>query len=397
VARVLWPAPTHVRIGSKRGRGRGHTASYVIVPSAARPKLLIPSRPRKIAAGAMRNFKTAADSRDRMQAGALSLAARLGLHSLLPHRVIIDAHSEPALTSIDAHLSEVLERPLYVSLYIGPPRAVRKPVLQVLDPRGNTFAFAKLGIDAFTNDLVTAEARAVTELSTNTWNCLSVPTVLYAGVWRDHQLLVQSAVPRGPRANVADGLLSSAMSELASFPESTSAALARSSYWHRLTGRIGRLPESSIATVLARSQKTITETAGDTVLDFGASHGDWAPWNMTIVEDRVMVWDWEKFEHDVPVGFDAVHFDVQGAVVMGDATPFDAFRSALIHPSRQLSNACRSVAPELLIWLYAVDIATRYVLDGEEVAGRTKMSEIGSWLAPVLQIGAQHTTLALRR
>ena len=47
---------------------------------------------------------------------------------------------------------------------------------------------------------------------------------------------------------------------------------------------------------------------------------------MAVSGDRLCVWDWEKFTLDVPVGWDAVHYSVQGDVVLNGTDPVTAFR-----------------------------------------------------------------------
>ena len=39
----------------------------------------------------------------------------------------------------------------------------------------------------------------------------------------------------------------------------------------------------------------------------GASHGDWSPQNLSVVQGGVAAWDWERFAEDRPLGFDAAH------------------------------------------------------------------------------------------
>jgi hypothetical protein len=50
---------------------------------------------------------------------------------------------------------------------------------------------------------------------------------------------------------------------------------------------------------------------GGEEVDFGAWHGDWTPWNMAWHRGRVQLWDWERFDPDVPVGFDLLHYRLQ--------------------------------------------------------------------------------------
>jgi hypothetical protein len=336
-----------------------------------------------VAAGALRNFKTAATRKEQLRLNALALGLRLGAHDLLPDHVIVREAVEPA-GGIDAYLGQVLGRPVHVSLYISPARAVRKPVLQVLDERGATIGFAKVGVDAFTAGLVRAEAAAVRRAGAATRR-LRVPDVLHAGAWNGHEVLVQSALPRGSAVTATTPEVGDAAREVAHIDGGpAAAALAASSYWRRLSDRVAALPAGAIPDRLRAALKEIEQVHGATTLTFGASHGDFAPWNMTLLDGYVLVWDWEKFESDVPVGFDTVHCQVQGDVVLGGSSPVAAFAAGAQQAQSLLAPVGNRGAAGLVVWLYAVDIATRYLIDREEEAGRTRMTTLADWLPDVL-------------
>lgn len=389
VVRLLWPSPARVIVTGRRGARRAGPLAhrrFVAVPSARSPKLLVPRRPRRVAAGAVRNFKTAATARQRAQIGALSLGFRFGGQDWLPdHVVISSSHGEPE--GIDSHLRDVLGDHVHVSLYIGPARAVRKPVLQVLDDRGNTLAFAKLGVDEFTTDLVRAEATAVRRFVSYPTRVLRVPDVLHDGTWNGHALLVQSALPRGDSVTSATKTVAEAAWELAHLGGVTRSNLVSSTYWARLTQRVHDLAASSVSDRLARALAEIIEVHAHTSVEFGCSHGDYAPWNMTALAGRVLVWDWEKFEHDTPLGFDMIHCDVQGAVVVAATAPTAAFASARERAEELIGQVGNTSVAELVVWLYTVDIATRYLTDREPTDG-LQLSNLPNWLPDALDCSA---------
>lgn len=360
-------------------------STYVVVPSASRPKLLVPTRPRRVTAAAIRNFKTASSARERALIGALAASARIGLVDLLPDRLrVVPGGSDPP-AGIDGHLSVVLGRQVWVSLYVSRARAVRKPLLQVIDAAGRTCAFAKLGVDPFTRALVRAEGEAVRILSLHEWDTLRMPTVLHAGRWHGHELLVQGAFSRGvaPRENSPE--LRRAMREVACVHGIVSAPLGISSYWEHVLGRIAALPGGEYQPLILRLAAAIERIGGRTDLAFGSSHGDWAPWNMTTTGGQLLAWDWEKFETDVPVGFDAVHFSIQGAVVLSGTAPAAAFAAALRNAEQLLAGlSSRSDAGELVVLLYGLHIALRYIEDGELSAGAGRMSRLATWLPDLL-------------
>lgn len=119
-------------------------------------------------------------------------------------------------------------------------------------------------------------------------------------------------------------------------------------------------------------------------LAFGAWHGDWTPWNMASTGQGLLVWDWERFTRDVPVGFDALHYWLQTEVVPARGEP------------RAAAAGCIDRAPELLApfgtgqaearltaILYLADLATRYLTDRQDKAG-AKLGQAGAWLIPAI-------------
>ena len=322
--------------------------------------------------------KTTQSRRTKALATALAAAARIGLVDALPGRFSIGYGAGEAPAGIDAHLAEVLGRPVTVALYISPARAVRKPLLLVMDGRGQTFAFAKLGISDFTRELVRHEADTVRRLNAQQRRYLQVPRVLHSGSWGSHELLVQSALPGGAMPRSGTPVFRQALQELSAVGDVSVRPLASAPYWFDLHGKVDALPASQWRTLLDRLHRAIGPDA-ERHYRFGSSHGDWSPWNTTEADGRILAWDWEKFEDGVPVGLDAVHFDIQSAVVFGGGSPADAFADAL-RRAPQIVDADDDRQARATVLIYALHIAVRYVEDNEVDAGEGKMSRLGTWL-----------------
>jgi Phosphotransferase enzyme family len=379
--RTLWPAPAHIsRIPRFAARDRSAT-EFVVVPSLRSPKLVLPRRPRKVTGAALGNYKASASGGARLRLRAIALGARLGATVLLPDRIRIEPG--PASDTLADHLRETLGKDFHIALYIGPQRAVQKPVLQLLDRAGETFAFVKVGTNALTRVLVGNEAEALRYLTAAPLNHLRVPRPMYDGQWNGHRVLVQEALHPAGRA-VNPDRLARAMVELAASKGTTSSRLGDSPYLAELRRRIAAEPRDELTEGLASRLQSLVEHRGNETLEFGSWHGDFAPWNMATTPDSVLVWDWEQYESGVPVGFDAVHYRVQTGVVMEGRTVAEAFEVALGGATELLApfgvNAARS---RLTVALYAVEIATRYVHDGELESG-TVMGRMDRWLTPVL-------------
>jgi hypothetical protein len=357
-----------------------------VLPSAARPKLIVPSGPARVSAAALRNYNTGAGRREQLMISAAATALRAGLGRLAPDVLLVPHGQEPnAATDVRSHLSAELGFPVDVALYIGPARAVRKPLLQVLDSRGHTVAFAKLGVDDFTRALVLHEAAALAEVHRCSPRWVLPPPVLHHGSWRGHELLVLGALHRGAAVPADDPVLARAADEVARLKSVQSGPLTGSSYWRRLVARQDALPTSRFTPMLRASMVRLGEGAPGTVT-FGSWHGDWAPWNLTVSDGQVRAWDWEKFQGDVPIGFDTIHYSVHGMSALTQRTPLQAFHLTLDRASRLLHPHHIDPRSALVVfWLYVLELATRYLEDGEGAAGTTAMSRLADWLEPMLE------------
>jgi hypothetical protein len=377
------------------GAGAGEPARpYIVVPGRRKPRVLIPAADRKVAAAALQRYARPAARAARLKRDAAVWALRLGLdRMLLPHRVKVGGAE-----GIDDHLAAVLGHDVHLSIHIGPARANRKPVLQILDGDANTVAFAKLGVNALTRELVDAETNATRRLSeTCDLKLLRVPRLVHAGQWNGHNLMVTSALPSWEApADLGPARRTAAMRELADACGTARFPLGESDYAARLRSRLKAL------TAQGEPDADTLYTAGGTLLDryaaleltFGAWHGDWSPWNTRETESTVYLWDLERFETGVPYGFDAVHYRLQDDIVTEGADPTSAVLALVADAPQML--APMGVGPseaEPTVLLYLVDLAARYMGDQAERAGAA-LGALGRWLLPTLlrHIARQRTT-----
>jgi hypothetical protein len=374
---LLYPRPCST--GDATGE---HIVEYLVVPDARRPRLLVPSASRKVAVAAVRRYAEPQSRGGRLKRDAVVAAIRTGASGLLLRdRVKITG---PAAASIDGYLRAALGRELAISIHIGPARANRKPVLQLIDPEGDTFGFGKLGTGPLTQRLVRAETNALTVLNDSGLTKLTVPRVLHAGQWNGLQVLIQSALPVWlPRAPLAPRRLANAMLDIAGSCGYTNGTLAGSRYWAELRTRLAHVGDRAEGAQLGTAAEVLVRQAGDGHFRYGAWHGDWAPWNMANLADALLVWDWERFAQHVPVGFDAIHHELQRRIQAStDAT---AAVEMTVRKAGELLQPF-AVAPEvreLTALLYLVDLAVRYLTDRQAEAG-ARLGVLGTWLLPVL-------------
>ena len=289
-----------------RGGGEG----LVVVPSANRPRLLLPST-RRAAVASLRNHSALRSPSVHTARTALAAALGLGLpQAVFRDRLVFGSGGERVSPPLVEHLRSVLGVPaLDVAVAVGPPAPNRKPALQLLTPSGDAVGFAKVGWNGFTRDLVANEASTMASLPLDGLRTVSTPRVLHHGSWRGLELFVTSALPLGARRFHGSAPPIRAAAELAAAHGTSVGGFATSSYWTEL--RAERASGDRVAEDLGPALDGIERRFGTMELTYGAWHGDWAPWNLAVEGGRLWVIDWEHARRGVPVGLDAVHFRFQ--------------------------------------------------------------------------------------
>jgi hypothetical protein len=372
------------------GSGATVDTEYLVVPHARRPRLLVPAHDRRIAATAVRRYSEPQSRMARLKRGATVAALRSGVWGALQRdRRRVTTAPGPG-GGIDAYLRDALSADLHVSVHIGPSGATRKPVLQLFGPDESTLGYAKVGATTLTRALVRAEARALVALGHANLRLLRVPQVLHTGQWLDHEVLVTSPLPVWlPRPTFSEPRLASAMREVATSFGVRRATLGDSMYWQRLITRLNVLSQTPEGPALTQAAERIAAKAGRIPLSFGAWHGDWAPWNMAMVADTILVWDWERFATGVPIGFDALHFRLQRSIAAasrGESDVAGVAVGALLDDAAELLLPLGVVgadAVEVIALLYLIDLAVRYLTDRQQEAGG-RLGALATWVLPAL-------------
>jgi hypothetical protein len=322
---------------------------------------------------------------------------RLGVSGLLraragaafPDRIIVTERAG----SLRGYLGDVFGEPVDFSLGLGTARANRKPVLQVFDARGRSFAFVKIGGTAVTEALVRAEAASLQRLAeAELPRELEVPRLLHLGIWEGASVvamtaLVTSFLQRPHRQ--FDVPLDEMRRFHAVFGEG-SRPLTESPLWHKMVMVQESLASSRIRERLREALEHLSRAAEDRPLPLGASHGDWTPWNMGRRQGRLQLWDWERFETGVPLGLDRCHYGVN-AVTRRDGLDIDTVLQGL-----ELAGVTADARAEdhLAAAVYLAAITCRYLVGAESdlghtIAGRSlvMLETLCHWLG--LQSGAR--------
>jgi hypothetical protein len=364
VVRALWP------------QGGGPTRRLRVLPSADHPRLLIPERPRRAAAalsGALRERGTRAA---RLRTGMLRFGFATGTAGIGP-----GAWTNVG-SGIEAYLEAALGRPVVVAVHLGPPRANRKPVLAVALEDGSLLGFAKLGVDPLSDCLVRNETAALTELADASLSTVQVPRVLHVGSYGGHPILVQSALPVASARPATTEPVVHAQVEVARAFGVRQVPLAGSSYLATIRTRTANLRERGTAVMTLIDRLSAADGASDVA--FGCWHGDWRSVNVAVTDAHTLVWDWERFARDVPVGFDVLH------QTLADANERRLEPDQI--PPLLLNQAAKLLAPfdidasraPLIAQLYLLELAVRYLTDDQASAG-ARLGHVDQWLLPFLE------------
>lgn len=382
---VAWLWPGHALFPADQvGGGR---RAYVALPSSSRPTILVPSGPRPVAATVLRSFKPSAPYRTRALLVAGSYGVRAGALNLSSSRLQLRRVTTPAPEDIEEHLRRVLGREVVVAPYTSPPRANRKPVLHVLTPQGRTVGFAKVAWNDLTDRLVRAEAHALDRLARADLGRVSMPELIDLGLYRDHPVLVQSAVTGTPWRRPRRPELVTAMKELAAVAGQQEEDLATGTFVRALHSRLEAERGEPSGRRLSELLDQLREAAGGRSVAVGAWHGDWAPWNMATTARGVALWDWERFSHGVPLGFDALHYRLQSDLVPRHQQPELAARRLLRDAPSTLDEFGVEGSSALLVaLLYLLEIGTRLVEDRQAEAGGRR-GRVEEWLLPAIADG----------
>jgi hypothetical protein len=380
----LWPG---AQPRARAARSPAGATKLMVLPSAAKPRLLVTgAHPRAGASAVLRHGDASALSA-RLQRRILALALRAHVGpQVFPAGFWLDRAAGPTITD---RLAEIVNEPVAVTLALTPRRANRKPVLHLLDLRGRTLAFVKVGINPLTRALVRGERDALRQLANLPLKSMRLPEVIYTGEWHDLELLVLSALPTWEGRPPSAGLVGEAMRELAAAGEQPSGPpvanyagiLAQRA--HEIEPRTPR-EDHAVLAQLRHVAELLAPHEVTSELALGPWHGDWTPWNCRQLGPQLLVWDWERYAANVPAGFDALHFALNQAVV-GDHVPH-----------RKAAQDCLVRAPEILApWgmsrevaqtvaaLYLIELGLRYIVDEQRTEGGFG-GDVAAWIAPAL-------------
>lgn len=340
------------------------------LPSGSDPRVVLPARGGRATGGMLRSQYAGGGSLRRFKVVALSALVTTGAARLIPSwRASLDASgSSPALRD---WMGRTLGQPYAVGIVLlGPPRANRKPVVMILDARRHLLAVAKIGCNDVTRPLVRHEAAALDEVASALAERVHTPRLLGTSRVGQTEVMMMAPLPavdtsRGvPRGTLVE--IVGRISDVAGPGAPLSDTLV-----HERMSPLGE----AIPRIQARTAR----------IPVGAVHGDLHPGNLgTAADGRPVLWDWERWSHGVPRGFDLLHHDLQSWITVDGIAPRDAARRLVASAPGILAplGVSDDYAPDVARD-YLVRIAARYIADAQDRAG-SPLGAVEEWLFPAV-------------
>jgi len=356
-AHVVWPDARELQV-TRSTKAPAGSRDWVVLPSVATPRWLLPAD----APATARALVGQEPTRTRQVAATLvARAHRAGLVHRVPVRRLRVDH--PGDDSLEATLRRMLRTEVDVAIRLGSWRHARSVVVRLFASDGTTLAFGKLGVDDLGRTSVREEARALARVAQLDLTQVVHSEVVGREVWRGLEVLLVTPLLLG-RGDDDDGLPVAAMRELAGAAGSRVGPLSDSAWWTGLSERVVEVADPSVREELGSHVDHLRWVASGTAVPLGPSHGDWTPWNMAWKGGRVLLWDWEHFAEDVPVGFDHSHFLAQQLRVSSGTGPdVEATWLELAHVALQQHIGLDHAARDLVLAAYLLEVNLRYVLD----------------------------------
>lgn len=346
---------------------------YLALPSVARARALIdardPATTRRVFAGMSPVHGPRPDA-----AGlAVGLLARAR-----PRRVRLDVLG--GADSVEGHVAGRLGEPeLGFGWRFGPPRPNRKPVGTLVDAHGEVRAFVKLGPSPLTRALVEAESATLARLGPHV-GPVELPRILDTGHWREVSVLVSGAIRHTGRPALATARAEAELA-VATALGTRRTTLGESEFWAGLRASVASTATDARWAALRTGVARIGDRFGGRRVTLGSWHGDWTAHNIVGTGGGVAAWDWERFAHGVPAGFDPLHHRLTETLESGP-DPQDLV-TGLIAQARELlahfTGAGLVDDPALTTVLYLLTLADRYRIDRQDET-RSVAASFSTWL-----------------
>jgi hypothetical protein len=353
----LWPgADLSVRrAGPMRGR------SWLVLPSLARPILLVPPTSR----GAATALQPTGTGRGEVVMRAIAALQRRGLLRLLPlSRLVLTG--TPGAGGAESVLADALGEVDDLVVRLGRRRFNRALVLLPFDGAGRLVGVVKVARGESARRVLRQEHDTLVKANERDVPGLHVPAPLAFVETGELAYFAMSPLTSDevsrPRPVPVRQMLA-----LADLGHGPSRPLRATPAVERLRRRVAALEDPAQQAWTGTALDALLEQLGDVEVPQGAWHGDWVPWNMAREGDDVLLWDWEHFDLEALRSWDHLHYLAQDLRTRAGTTP--AAEDAWLAEAQQaLADDWDLDEPQrrAVLRAYLIEVNLRYLHDRQE-------------------------------
>jgi hypothetical protein len=298
--------------------GFASVSHFAIVPGVEDARWFLPLDNGNVAAEAFGWLYSPYRLGARLKYGAVRTAARAGLPFWFRDHVYVAQRTAPPL---ETKLEDVLHSRIRLGLFAGSP-GLQKPTFVVLDNEGNALAFAKVADKESARALLERETRALLHLAGTPSQQFLAPKLLFEGVVDERYVTLQTPLKgRSGPARLSDGHQRFLDCLLGTQERSAGST----EFMRSLAERVESLESPQDQSFLGRSLARLRPALDSLLVRTTIVHGDFAPWNLRSLEERISAFDWERsslegiplidsLQHQLQVGFLLNNWNVSQAL-----------------------------------------------------------------------------------
>lgn len=200
------------------------------------------------------------------------------------------------------------------ALFTGTPGPNRKAILY--DERNGVNTFTKISLTENSARLIANEAKNIRLLS----SMYHLPFDFSSIISRTDYRLQLEDVSIGGKRNGSFGKLHESMLTDLALRTGEEQTISETLFWQIASKRLETLKESSSLKIprgiLKKVEMLMNSIDQTRVIKTSMSHGDFTSWNMYERNNRLVIYDWELGQSEMPFGFDGFHFIIQQGVLV---------------------------------------------------------------------------------
>jgi thymidylate kinase len=194
--------------------------------------------------------------------------------------------------------------------------------------------FIKIALGKHSAEGIENEAWALKMLGEETLTSFTVPQLLIHGM----ETVQMTGLPQGKRAPKLTFYHQQVLLELNEMKCET-APLCKLAVWNEALSNLDQLAKSNDTRLpkrlIRKLQRLSNQIDPNKRIHAHFSHGDFTPWNTTVLNYGLGIFDWELSRAHRPKGFDAFHFIIQNGILVGHK-PWSEIRKDLENQTRFL-------------------------------------------------------------